>query len=87
MKTTGHYYRSRKEYEQRTGKSSKYIQNNPSIHISGSVRGCLLYTSGHDAVADFIGTDVSSDSYERLLDETEAQMPSEEFEKFWERYI
>lgn len=31
--------------------------------------------------------DVSSDSYERLLDETEAQMPSEEFEKFWERYI
>ena len=42
---------------------------------------------GHDAVADFIGTDVSSDSYERLLDETEAQMPSEEFEKFWEKYI
>ena len=42
---------------------------------------------GHDAVADFIGTDVSSDSYERLLDETEAQMPSEEFKKFWERYI
>ena len=39
MKTTGHYYRSRKEYEQRTGKSSKYIQNNPCIHISGSVRG------------------------------------------------
>ena len=38
MKTTGHYYRSRKEYEQRTGKSSKYIQNNPCIHISGSVR-------------------------------------------------
>lgn len=46
-----------------------------------------LMQRGHDAVADFIGTDVSSDSYERLLDETEAQMPSEEFEKFWERYI
>lgn len=39
MKTTGHYYRSRKEYEQRTGNSAKYIQNNPCIHISGSVRG------------------------------------------------
>lgn len=46
-----------------------------------------LMQRGHDAVADFIGTDVSSDSYERLLDETEAQMPSEEFEKFWEKYI
>lgn len=41
-----------------------------------------LMQRGHDAVADFIGTDVSSDSYERLLDEAEAQMPSEEFEKF-----
>lgn len=46
-----------------------------------------LMQRGHDAVADFIGTDVSSDSYERLLDETEAQMPDEEFERFWEKYI
>lgn len=36
MKTTGHYYRSRKEYEQRTGKSSKYIQNNPCINAYSS---------------------------------------------------
>lgn len=42
---------------------------------------------GHEAVADFVGTDISSDAYDRVMDETEAQMPSEEFEKFWEKYI
>lgn len=42
---------------------------------------------GHEAVADFVGTDISSDAYSRCLDETEAQMPEEEFEKFWEKYI
>lgn len=39
MKTTGHYYRSRKEYEYKTGKSGKYIKNNPCIHVTGSIKG------------------------------------------------
>lgn len=42
---------------------------------------------GHEAVADFVGTDISSDTYDRVMDETEAQMPDEEFERFWEKYI
>ena len=42
---------------------------------------------GHEAVADFVGTDISSDAYNRVMDETEAQMPDEEFERFWEKYI
>lgn len=37
--------------------------------------------------ADFVGTDISSDTYDRVMDETEAQMPDEEFERFWEKYI
>lgn len=41
---------------------------------------------GHEAVADFVGTDISSDTYDRVMDETEAQMPDEEFERFWEKY-
>lgn len=62
--------------------------DNDAIHeCRWAILKDALMQRGHDAVADFIGTDVSSDSYERLLDETEAQMPSEEFEKFWERYI
>ncbi len=39
MKTIGHYYRSRKEYEYKTGKSGKYIKNNPCIHVTGSIKG------------------------------------------------
>lgn len=42
---------------------------------------------GHETVADFVGTDISSDTYDRVMDETEAQMPDEEFERFWEKYI
>lgn len=42
---------------------------------------------GCEAVADFVGTDISSDTYDRVMDETEAQMPDEEFERFWEKYI
>lgn len=42
---------------------------------------------GHEAVADFVGTDISSDAYDRVMDETETQMPNEEFERFWEKYI
>ena len=48
MKTTGHYYHSRKEYEQRTGKSGKFIQNNPSFHISGNVRGMRKLFWGYE---------------------------------------
>ena len=39
MKTIGHYYRSRKEYDYKTGKSGKYIKNNPCIHVTGSIKG------------------------------------------------
>ena len=46
-----------------------------------------LMQRGHEAVADFVGTDISSDTYDRVMDETEAQMPDEEFERFWEKYI
>jgi hypothetical protein len=42
---------------------------------------------GYEAVADFVGTDISSDTYDRVMDETEAQMPDKEFERFWEKYI
>lgn len=42
---------------------------------------------GHEAVADFVGTDISSDAYDHVMDETEAQMPDKEFERFWEKYI
>lgn len=55
MKTTGHYYRSRKEYEQRTGKSAKYIQN-PCIHISGSVRGMRKLFWGYECDVVRVGS-------------------------------
>ena len=64
-------------------------ENNVDDALDDAIHECrwailkdALMQRGHDAVADFIGTDVSSDSYKRLLDEAEAQMPSEEFEKF-----
>lgn len=70
------------------------LENNVDDALDDAIHECrwailkdALMQRGHDAVADFIGTDVSSDSYERLLDEAEAQMPIEEFEKFWEKYI
>lgn len=78
----------------RIQQTGEYWQPDGNKTLDDAIHECrwailkdALMQRGHDAVADFIGTDVSSDSYERLLDETEAQMPSEEFEKFWERYI
>lgn len=46
-----------------------------------------LMQRGRDAVTDFIGTDISSSEFSRVLDETEMVMPDETFEKFWEKYI
>lgn len=43
-----------------------------------------LMQRGRDAVTDFIGTDISSSEFSRVLDETEMVMPDETFEKFWE---
>ena len=78
----------------RIQQTGEYWQPDGNKTLDDAIHECrwailknALMQRGHDAVADFIGTDVSSDSYERLLDETEAQMPSEEFEKFWEKYI
>lgn len=56
MKTTEHYYHSRKEYEQRTGKSGKYIQNNPSFHISGNVRGMRKLFWGYECDVVRVGS-------------------------------
>lgn len=39
MRTTGHYYRSSKEYERMTGRSSSYVKNDPCIHVTGSIKG------------------------------------------------
>ena len=44
-----------------------------------------LMQRGRDAVTDFIGTDISSSEFSRVLDETEMVMPDETFEKFWEK--
>lgn len=78
----------------RIQQTGEYWQPDGNKTLDDAIHECrwailkdALMQRGHDAVADFIGTDVSSDSYERLLDETEAQMPSEEFEKFWKKYI
>lgn len=78
----------------RIQQTGEYWQADGNKTLDDAIHECrweilkdALMQRGHDAVADFIGTDVSSDSYERLLNETEAQMPSEEFEKFWEKYI
>lgn len=46
-----------------------------------------LMQRGRDAVTDFIGTDISSSEFSRVLDETEMVMPDETFEKFWEMSI
>lgn len=46
-----------------------------------------LMQRGRDAVTDFIGTDISSSEFSRVLNETEMVMPDETFEKFWEKYI
>ena len=46
-----------------------------------------LMQRGRDAVTDFIGTDISSSEFSRVLDETEMVMPDETFEQFWEKYI
>lgn len=78
----------------RIQQTGEYWQPDGNKTLDDAIHECrwailknALMQRGHDAVADFIGTDVSSDSYERLLDETEAQMPDEEFERFWEKYI
>lgn len=42
---------------------------------------------GRDAVTDFVGTDVSSSEFSRVLDETEMVMLPDKFERFWEKYI
>lgn len=46
-----------------------------------------LMKRGRDAVTDFVGTDVSSSEFSRVLDETEMVMLPDKFERFWEKYI
>lgn len=48
MHKRGRYYHSLKEYERITGKSGKWLRNNPSIHVSGSVRGMRKQFWGYE---------------------------------------
>lgn len=74
--------------------TQKGCKDRPIGHIKDAIHECrwailkdAIQKRGHEAVADFVGTDISSDTYDRVMDETEAQMPDEEFERFWEKYI
>lgn len=78
----------------RIQQNEEYWQSFEGRTLESAIHECrwkilkdAIIQRGHEAVADLVGTDISSSSYERLMDETEAQMPTEEFEKFWEKYI
>ena len=68
-------------------KQRQKTNNIPREKCRWAILKDAIQKRGHEAVADFVGTDISSDTYDRVMDETEAQMPDEEFERFWEKYI
>lgn len=79
---------------QRIQQTGEYWQPDGNKTLDDAIHECrwailkdAIQKRGHEAVADFVGTDISSDTYDRVMDETEAQMPDEEFERFWEKYI
>lgn len=78
----------------RIQQTGEYWEAHDGKSLTGAIHECrwailkdAIQKRGHEAVADFVGTDISSDTYDRVMDETEAQMPDEEFERFWEKYI
>lgn len=78
----------------RIQQTGEYWQPDGNKTLDDAIHECrwailkdAIQKRGHEAVADFVGTDISSDTYDRVMDETEAQMPDEEFEHFWEKYI
>lgn len=78
----------------RIQQTGEYWQPDGNKTLDDAIHECrwailkdAIQKRGHEAVADFVGTDISSDTYDRVMDETEAQMPDEEFERFWEKYI
>lgn len=78
----------------RIQQTGEYWQPDGNKTLDDAIHECrwailkdAIQKRGHEAVADFVGTDISSDTYDRVMDETEAQMPDEEFERFWKKYI
>ena len=78
----------------RIQQTGEYWQPDGNKTLDDAIHECrwailkdAIQKRGHEAVADFVGTDISSDTYDRVMDETESQMPDEEFERFWEKYI
>lgn len=73
----------------RIQQTGEYWQPDGNKTLDDAIHECrwailkdAIQKRGHEAVADFVGTDISSDTYDRVMDETEAQMPDEEFERF-----
>lgn len=72
----------------RIQQTGEYWQPDGNKTLDDAIHECrwailkdAIQKRGHEAVADFVGTDISSDTYDRVMDETEAQMPDEEFER------
>lgn len=71
-----------------------YWESTSGKTLTGAIHECrwhilkdALMQRGRDAVTDFIGTDIKSSEFSRVLDETETKMSDDVFEKFWEKYI
>lgn len=78
---------TREDFEQAIKSGASVFEGN-TIPDTGKPSGRYYrFIRGRDAVTDFIGTDISSSEFSRVLDETEMVMPDETFEKFWEKYI
>lgn len=65
----------------RIQQTGEYWQPDGNKTLDDAIHECrwailkdAIQKRGHEAVADFVGTDISSDTYDRVMDETEPQL-------------